>query len=100
MAFSPGTGAPAACNSGEKKERIVQTRLTELFCLSDSDLEASGCMGTMVRQGRSRTKRGRGDIIMGIESDSFTENVQPWQDFRVHTRRRRKFKRMAIGTIL
>ena len=52
----------------------------------------------MVRQGRSRTKRGRGDTIMGIESDSFTENVQPWQDFRVHTRRRRKFKRMAIGT--
>lgn len=34
---------------------------------------------------------------MGIESDSFTENVQPWQDFRVHTKRRRKFKRMAIG---
>lgn len=57
-------------------------------------------MGTMARQGRSRTKRGRGDIIMGIESDSFTENVQPWQDFRGHTRRRRKFKRMAIGTIL
>ena len=56
-------------------------------------------MGTMVRQGRSRTKRGRGDIIMGIESDSFTENVQPWQDFRVHTRRRRKFKRMAIGIV-
>merc|ERR1719232_975130 len=54
----------------------------------------------MVRQGRSRTKRGRGDIIMGIESDSFTENVQPWQDFRAHTRRRRKFKRMAIGTSL
>lgn len=52
----------------------------------------------MIRQGRSRTKRGRGDIIMGIESDSFTENVQPWQDFRAHTRRRRKFKRMAIGT--
>ena len=51
----------------------------------------------MVRQGRSRTKRGRGDTIMGIESDSFTENVQPWQDFRVHTRRRRKFKRMAIA---
>ena len=51
----------------------------------------------MVRQGRSRTKRGRGDIIMGIESDSFTENVQPWHDFRVHTKRRRKFKRMAIG---
>ena len=44
-----------------------------------------------------RTKRGRGDIIMGIESDSFTENVQPWHDFRVHTKRRRKFKRMAIG---
>ena len=36
-------------------------------------------------------------MIMGIESDSFTENVQPWQDFRVHSKRRRKFKRMAMG---
>ena len=99
LAFSPGTGARAVCNSGEDTQG-AQTRLTDLFSISDSDLEASGSMGTMVRQGRSRTKRGRGDIIMGIESDSFTENVQPWQDFRVHTRRRRKFKRMAIGTIL
>ena len=72
--------------------------MTRSSSLSDSDLEASGSIaGTMIRQGRSRTKRGRGDIIMGIESDSFTENVQPWQDFRAHTRRRRKFKRMAIG---
>ena len=60
-------------------------------------MDTPACVGTIVRQGRARTKRGRGDIIMGIESDSFTENVQPWHDFRVHTKRRRKFKRMAIG---
>ena len=68
------------------------------ICCSDSDLETPACVAT-VRQGRARTKRGRGDIIMGIESDSFTENIQPWQDFRVHTKRRRKFKRMAIGGV-
>jgi len=79
---------------------LSRDRGTSSLQFSDSDLEASGSIGTMVRQGRSRTKRGRGDIIMGIESDSFTENVQPWQDFRAHTRRRRKFKRMAIGTSL
>jgi len=79
---------------------LSRDRGTSSLQFSDSDLEAPGSMGTMARQGRSRTKRGRGDIIMGIESDSFTENVQPWQDFRGHTRRRRKFKRMAIGTSL
>lgn len=74
---------------------LSRDRGTSSLQLSDSDLDTPH-MATMVRQGRSRTKRGRGDII-GIESDSFTENVQPWQDFRVHTKRRRKFKRMALG---
>ena len=76
---------------------LSRDRGTSSLQFSDSDLETPN-MGTMVRQGRSRTKRGRGgDMIMGIESDSFTENVQPWQDFRVHSKRRRKFKRMAMG---
>jgi len=78
---------------------LSRDRGTSSLQFSDSDLDILDIPGaaTMTRQGRSRTKRGRGDIIMGIESDSFTENVQPWQDFRVHTKRRRKFKRMAIG---
>jgi len=78
---------------------LSRDRGTSSLQFSDSDLDILDVPGvaTMARQGRSRTKRGRGDIIMGIESDSFTENVQPWQDFRVHTKRRRKFKRMAIG---
>ena len=75
---------------------LSRDRGTSSLQFSDSDLDTPAYPG-LARTGRNRTKRGRGDPL-GIESDSFTENVQPWQDFRVHTRRRRKFKRMAIGT--
>ena len=63
---------------------LSRDRGTSSLQLSDSDLDTvdTSDMLTLVRQGRSRTKRGRTDIIMGIESDSFTENVQPWHDFR------------------
>ena len=74
---------------------LSRDRGTSSLQFSDSDLEAPVHPG-LARTGRTRTKRGRGET-MGIESDSFTENVQPWQDFRVHSKRRRKFKRMAIA---
>ena len=74
---------------------LSRDRGTSSLQFSDSDLDTPVYPG-LVRTGRNRTKRGRGDPL-GIESDSFTENVQPWQDFRVHSKRRRKFKRMAIA---
>ena len=74
---------------------LSRDRGTSSLQFSDSDLETPVYPG-LARPGRNRTKRGRGDTL-GIESDSFTENVQPWQDFRVHSKRRRKFKRMAIA---
>ena len=77
---------------------LSRDRGTSSLQFSDSDLEAPNYPG-LARTGRNRTKRGRGDTL-GIESDSFTENVQPWQDFRVHSKRRRKFKRMAIAPCL
>lgn len=74
---------------------LSRDRGTSSLQFSDSDLDTPVYPG-LARTGRNRTKRGRGDLL-GIESDSFTENVQPWQDFRVHSKRRRKFKRMAIA---
>ena len=74
---------------------LSRDRGTSSLQFSDSDLDTPVYPG-LARTGRNRTKRGRGDPL-GIESDSFTENVQPWQDFRVHSKRRRKFKRMAIA---
>merc|ERR1719430_2351362 len=42
-----------------------------------------------------RSKRRENDQL-GIESDSFTENISPFKEFRVNTKRKRKFKRMAV----
>ena len=93
-----GTGNNISDDSSSSVDNVgllSRDRGTSSLQFSDSDLDTPAYPG-LARTGRNRTKRGRGDPL-GIESDSFTENVQPWHDFRVHTKRRRKFKRMAIG---
>ena len=93
-----GTGNNISDDSSSSVDNVgllSRDRGTSSLQFSDSDLDTPAYPG-LARTGRNRTKRGRGDPL-GIESDSFTENVQPWQDFRVHSKRRRKFKRMAIA---
>eukprot|EP00092_Neocalanus_flemingeri_P035819 GFUD01038999.1.p1 GENE.GFUD01038999.1~~GFUD01038999.1.p1 ORF type:complete len:505 (-),score=210.55 GFUD01038999.1:133-1647(-) len=83
---------------------LSRDRGTSSLQFSDSDIEVGPGMETeLVRSGKIRqsrlqeyrTKRGGVDHL-GIESDSFTENISPFKEFRVNTKRKRKFKRMAV----
>ena len=83
---------------------LSRDRGTSSLQFSDSDIEVGPGMETeLVRSGRNRqsrmqeyrNKRGVADHL-GIESDSFTENISPFKEFRVNTKRKRKFKRMAV----
>jgi len=83
---------------------LSRDRGTSSLQFSDSDIEVGpGMQAELVRSGRNRqsrlqeyrTKRG-GDDHLGIESDSFTENISPFKEFRVNIKRKRKFKRMAV----
>ena len=79
---------------------------TSSLQLSDSDLEL-GCLdkGTgFVRTGRNRldrmqeyrSRRGGADYL-GMESDSYTENISPVKKFHgLSTKRKKKFKRMTV----
>ena len=83
---------------------LSRDRGTSSLQFSDSDIEVGPGMETeLVRSARNRqsrmqeyrNKRGGADHL-GIESDSFTENISPFKEFRVNTKRKRKFKRMAV----
>jgi len=85
---------------------LSRDRGTSSLQFSDSDIEpvGPGMETDLVRSGKNRqsrmqeyrNKRGGADHL-GIESDSFTENISPFKEFRgVHTKRKRKFKRMAV----
>lgn len=83
---------------------LSRDRGTSSLQFSDSDIEVGPGMETeLARNARNRqsrlqeyrTKRGGPDHL-GIESDSFTENISPFKEFRVNTKRKRKFKRMAV----
>jgi hypothetical protein len=84
---------------------LSRDRGTSSLQFSDSDIEVMGPgMETeLVRSARNRQsrmqeyriKRGGADHL-GIESDSFTENISPFKEFRVNTKRKRKLKRMAV----
>jgi len=79
---------------------------TSSLQLSDSDIEP-GCHGMrteLARTGRNRedrlqeyrSRRGGADHL-GMESDSYTENISPAKKYRgVNTKRKRKIKRMAV----
>jgi len=81
---------------------------TSSLQLSDSDMEpGSHGMGPgteLVRIGRNRqdrmqeyrSRRGAADHL-GMESDSYTENISPAKKYRgVNTKRKRKMKRIAV----
>jgi len=67
---------------------------TSSLQFSDSDIESAVAAGQALVRSVGRTKRGRADVM--VESDSFTENIQPWGQFRGQSKRKRKFKRMAV----
>jgi len=81
---------------------LSRDRGTSSLQLSDSDLDISG---TLVRSSRHRVsrlhdfkkKKGLSEPLTGaLESDSFTENISPFKEFRVNSKRKRKFKRMNV----
>ena len=81
---------------------LSRDRGTSSLQLSDSDLDVNA---TLVRSSRHRVsrlhefkkKKGMSDPLTGgLESDSFTENISPFKEFRVNSKRKRKFKRMAV----
>jgi len=83
---------------------LSRDRGTSSLQFSDSDLEMGGGGGG-IRSGRSRqsrlheyrTKRfSAGPDLPGVESDSFNENISPFKEFRANSKRKRKFKRMAV----
>lgn len=77
---------------------LSRDRGTSSLQFSDSDIEVGPDRGARNRQSRLqeyRTKRGGADQL-GVESDSFTENISPFKEFRVNIKRKRKFKRMAV----
>jgi len=83
---------------------LSRDRGTSSLQFSDSDNEVGLGMETeLVRSARNRqsrmqeyrNKRGGADHL-GIESDSFTENISPFKEFRVNIKRKRKFKRMTV----
>jgi len=89
---------------------LSRDRGTSSLQFSDSDLEQGVQggpvgVGTQGKPGRSRharlheyrTKReGAGAELPGVESDSFNENISPFKEFRANSKRKRKFKRMAV----
>jgi len=84
---------------------LSRDRGTSSLQFSDSDLEQGGPAGPQGKPGRSRharlheyrTKReGAGAELPGVESDSFNENISPFKEFRANSKRKRKFKRMAV----
>lgn len=91
---------------------LSRDRGTSSLQFSDSDLEqgvqggpVGVGVGTQGKPGRSRharlheyrTKReGAGAELPGVESDSFNENISPFKEFRANSKRKRKFKRMAV----
>jgi len=88
---------------------LSRERGTSSLQFSDSDLEMGPAQVQVQvqggRQGRSRaprihdyrTKRtAAGAELPGVESDSFTENISPFKEFRQNSKRKRKFKRMAV----
>lgn len=86
---------------------LSRDRGTSSLQFSDSDLEQGGPagVGPQAKPGRSRharlheyrTKReGAGAELPGVESDSFNENISPFKEFRANSKRKRKFKRMAV----
>jgi len=84
-------------------------RGTSSLQFSDSDIEVGpGMESELVMSGKNwqsrmqeyRSKRGGADHL-GIESDSFTENISPFKDLRgVHTRRKRKLKRIDVDCVV
>ena len=83
---------------------LSRERGTSSLQFSDSDLEAAPA-GLGARAGRSRQSRlhehrakrySAGGDVAGMESDSFNENVSPFKEFRANSKRKRKFKRMAV----
>jgi len=91
---------------------LSRDRGTSSLQLSDSDPEQGGVAGTATAAppacNTRRSKMGasskthdiqRRRVVLDpftIESDSFTENISPYKEFRVHNKRKRKSKRMAV----
>jgi len=89
---------------------LSRERGTSSLQWSDSDMEMGGghCHRpelSTTRCGRPRlsrlheyrTKRSSaGPDLPGVESDSFNENISPFKEFRANSKRKRKFKRMAV----
>jgi len=78
---------------------LSRDRGTSSLQLSDSDLEAgqASSQGRRNRLGRIQDHRKKGRLDgFGIESDSFTENISPFKEFRVNSKRKRKSKRMVV----
>lgn len=84
---------------------VCRDRGTSSLQFSDSDLEAQQLQqqSSLVRTSRNRLSRLNGykkkkGILdpLALESDSFTENISPFKEFRVNSKRKRKFKRMAV----
>jgi len=83
---------------------LSRDRGTSSLQFSDSDIEVGPVIGAdLVRSGRNRqsrlqeyrSKRGDADQL-GIESDSFNENISPFKEFRGNIKRKKRFKRMAV----
>lgn len=82
---------------------LSRDRGTSSLQFSDSDIEVGPIYGSEIRCGRNRqsrlqeyrNKRGGGEQL-GIESDSFTENISPFKEFRGNVKRKKRFKRMAV----
>lgn len=84
---------------------LSRDRGTSSLQFSDSDLDVGEVAGVVrgsagrTRQTRLNDYRGHRYMTqLGVESDSFTENVSPFKEFRSagSSRRKRKFKRMAV----
>jgi len=75
---------------------LSRDRGTSSLQLSDSDLDNGPSLsGRRNRPGRPQDYRKRHDNLL-IESDSFTENISPFKEFRANSKRKRKSKRMEI----
>ncbi|XP_023327195.1 uncharacterized protein LOC111700497 [Eurytemora carolleeae] len=77
---------------------LSRDRGTSSLQLSDSDLESGNLtLGRRNKLGRIQDTRRKGTLeAFGLESDSFTENISPFKEFRVNSKRKRKSKRMAV----
>jgi len=81
---------------------LSRDRGTSSLQLSDSDLDGFPRASRRNRLGgtarvHDHRKRGMLDNL-AVESDSFTENISPFKEFRINSKRKRKSKRMAVDS--